>query len=109
MAPDRLSLAEHHRGVEGLDPEGVLRRWEKLLVMCVENGLQQEEPPCAPPPQICKGEEMRAGQAGFKLVIFCEANGKKLITTILYVLCLALPTPLLSLGLQPGSSGTAVQ
>lgn len=100
VAPDRVSLEGHHCGVEGLDPEGVLGRRERLLAMRMETRLQQEEPPCAPPPQICKGEETRSGQAGFELVMSCEAAGKKLIAAILYVLCLALLKPLPSV---PGS------
>ena len=83
VAPDRVSLAGHHRGVEGPDPEGELGRWKRLLEMRAETGLPQEEPSCAAPPQICEGEETRRAQAGFELVISCEANGKKLITTIL--------------------------
>lgn len=51
--------------------------------MSAETGLQQDEPSCAAPPQICKGEETCGGQAGFELVISCEANGKKLITIVL--------------------------
>lgn len=61
----------------------MLGRQKGLLEMCAETRLQQEEPSCAAPPQICKGEGTHGGQAGFKLVISCEANGKKLITTIL--------------------------
>jgi len=90
--------------VEGLDCEGVLGRWERLLDTHAETGMQQKEPPCAPPPQICKGEETQSGQACFELVISCEADGNKLITAILYLLFLALPTsPLCARVSSPGA------
>lgn len=51
--------------------------------MRAEMGLQQEEPSCAAPPQICKGEETCNGQAGVELVTSCTASCKELITVIL--------------------------
>lgn len=56
-------------------------------------GYSRRSLPVHPPPQICKGEETHSGLAGFEFLMSCEADGKKLITTILYLLFLALHTP----------------
>lgn len=74
----------------------------------MEPGLQQEEPSCVPPPQICKGEEISSGQAGFELVISCEAQGKNLIKSDAVTVALGPPhTSPLCLWLQPKNPGTA--
>lgn len=61
----------------------MLGRQKGLLEASAETGLQQEEPSCVPPPQLCKGEETRGGGAGFELVVSCKAQGKELIRTML--------------------------